>query len=51
MDCAATALQYYVHLRLNTDPGWQGIELRLGLHESDAHTYIGLARTVIMHRI
>ena len=39
MDRLATALQYYVHLRLNTDPGWQGIEVRLGLQDRNAHTY------------
>jgi len=31
MDRLATALQYYVHMRLNSDPGWQGIEVREGL--------------------
>ena len=28
MDRLAIALQYYVHLRLNNDPGWKGVEVR-----------------------
>lgn len=27
MDRLATALQYFVHLRLNYDPGWKGVEV------------------------
>jgi 5'-3' exonuclease len=27
MDRLATALQYYVHVRLNGDKGWRGIEV------------------------
>lgn len=27
MDRLATALQYYVHVKLNTDPGWRGVEV------------------------
>lgn len=30
MDRLATALQYYVHQRLNGDPGWRGIEVCVG---------------------
>ena len=39
MDRLATALQYYVHLRLNTDPGWQGIEVRLKSCKIGMHTH------------
>jgi 5'-3' exoribonuclease 2 len=34
MDRLATALQYFVHVRLNYDPGWKGIEVIL----SDSNT-------------
>ena len=27
MDRLATALQYYVHMRMNSDPGWKDVEV------------------------
>lgn len=28
METLSCALQYYVHLRINNDPGWKGVEVR-----------------------
>lgn len=27
METLSSALQYYVHLRVNNDPGWKGVEV------------------------
>lgn len=28
METLSRALEYYVHLRINNDPGWKGVEVR-----------------------